>query len=166
VLHEACRQTAEWRDLGLDVEISVNASVRQLDRSALAGDVAAALVILCRGLIRGLPWEVALDRAKRGRSQTTAQALDIDNKAPLSPGGYAPEGLRATVHFVAWAETFEGCLAESLAFAGPANYSPVLVGIIGAVRWGASSIPAKMLAHCEVLLRVVQTSEALAQGWM
>jgi ADP-ribosyl-[dinitrogen reductase] hydrolase len=132
----------------------------------LAGDVAAAVVALCRGLIRGLPWEVALDRAKRGRSPKTIRALDIDNRAPLNPGGFAPEVLRAAVHFVAGAGTFEGCLTESLAFAGPANYSPVLVGTIGAARWGASSIPAKMLAHCEVLPRVVQAAEALAQGWM
>jgi ADP-ribosyl-[dinitrogen reductase] hydrolase len=131
----------------------------------LAGDVAAAVVTLCRGLIRGLPWEAALDRAKRGRSQATIWALGMESRDPLSPGGFAPEVLRAAVHFVTGAGTFEGSLAESLAFAGSANYSPVLAGAIGGARWGASSIPAEMLAHCEVLPRVIQAVEALAQGW-
>jgi hypothetical protein len=73
--------------------------------------------------------------------------------------------LRAAVHFVAGDETFEGSLAESLTFAGPANYCPVLVGVIGGVRWGASAIPERTMAHCEILPWVVQAAEALAQGW-
>jgi ADP-ribosylglycohydrolase len=128
----------------------------------LAGDVA----VLCRGLIRGLPWEVALDRAKRGRSPATIRALGLHIGAPLSPGGFAPEVLRAAVHFVTGAGTIDGSLAESLAFAGPANYGPVLVGAIGGARWGASAIPERAMAHCEALPRVVQAAEALTQGWM
>jgi ADP-ribosylglycohydrolase len=131
----------------------------------LAGEVAAVVAGLCRGLIRGLPWEVALDRAKRGRSQATIRALGIDNRAPLSPGGFAPEVLRAAVYFVAGAETFEDSLAEAHTFSGPVNYGPVLVGAIGGSRWGASAIPERATAHCEVLPRVVQAAEALAQGW-
>jgi ADP-ribosylglycohydrolase len=132
----------------------------------LAGDVAAAVVTLCRGLIRGLPWEVALDRAKRGRSPETIRALGIDRGPPLSPGGFAPEVLRAAVRFVAGAGTFEGALAESLAFTGPANYAPVLVGALGGARWGVSAIPAGLLAHEEMIPRVVRVAGALAQGWV
>lgn len=131
----------------------------------LAGDVAAAVALLCRGLIRGLPWEVALDRAKQGRSQATIWALGIDSGAPLNPGGFAPEVLRATVRFVAGAGTFEGCLSESLAFAGSANYGPVLVGAIAGARWGALAIPAGMLTHCEVLPGVVQAALGLRCCW-
>ena len=74
--------------------------------------------------------------------------------------------LRAAVHFVAGAGTFEGALAEALAFAGPANYCPVLVGAMAGARWGASAIPERATAHCEVMPRVVQAAEILAQDWM
>ena len=131
----------------------------------LAGDVAAAVVALCRGLIRGLPWDAALDRAKRGRAPATVRALSLDRPDPPSPGGYAPEVLRAAVHFVAGAGTFEGALAGSLAFAGPANYAPVLVGALAGARWGASASPAGLLADEEITPRVGRVAEDLAQGW-
>jgi hypothetical protein len=66
----------------------------------LAGDVAAAVAVLCRALIRGEPWCGALDVARRGRLPLTIQALDGNNPYPLSPAGYAPEVLRAAIHFV------------------------------------------------------------------
>jgi ADP-ribosyl-[dinitrogen reductase] hydrolase len=131
----------------------------------LAGDVAVAVAALCRGLIRGHPWEVALDWAKLRRSQATIRALGLDSGAPLSPGGFAPEVLRAAVHFISAAGAFEDSLDQALTFAGPANYSPVLVEAITGARWGASAISEQAMAHCEVLPRVVQAAEALAQGW-
>ena len=43
VLTEACRQTAEWRAGGHELDVSVNVSARQLEADGLAGDVARAL---------------------------------------------------------------------------------------------------------------------------
>ncbi|MEA2590111.1 MAG: c-di-GMP phosphodiesterase, partial [Actinomycetota bacterium] len=43
VLHEACRQTALWHAAGHPIDISVNASIRQLERADLVDDVRRAL---------------------------------------------------------------------------------------------------------------------------
>ena len=69
------------------------------------------------------------------------------------------------MHFVATSATFAEALERSLAFAGPANYCPVLVGAIGGGRWGASAIPQASLAHVDILPRVEATAAALAAGW-
>ena len=42
-----------------------------------AGDVAAATLILCRNLIRGVEWTTALQKASEGRTLQTCQALRI-----------------------------------------------------------------------------------------
>jgi PAS domain S-box-containing protein len=43
VLDKACRQTAEWRRAGSDVEIAINLSTRQLADTALFDDITATL---------------------------------------------------------------------------------------------------------------------------
>jgi ADP-ribosyl-[dinitrogen reductase] hydrolase len=105
----------------------------------LAGDVAAAVAVLCRALIRGEHWDDAVSRAAAGRLGPTVQALDENSWYPMSPGGYAPEVLRAAAHFVAGHDSFADALGASLAFAGPANYCPVLVGTVAGARWGRSA---------------------------
>jgi ADP-ribosyl-[dinitrogen reductase] hydrolase len=131
----------------------------------LAGDVAAAVVVLCRALIRGLLWDAALSSAAAGRLDPTVQALDLANTAPLSPGGFAPQVLRAAVHFVSHHGSFNDALTASLSFAGPANYCPVLVGAIGGARWGAPAIQPQLLAHCDMLIRAKIAAESLANDW-
>ncbi len=114
----------------------------------LAGDAAAAVAVLCRALIRGDPWETALDRAADGRMLAIRTALDAADYGTLVPSGFAPDTLQAATHFVNYATCFEDALAASLRFAGGANYAPVLVGAIGGARWGARQIPATELGHC------------------
>jgi diguanylate cyclase (GGDEF)-like protein len=43
VLHEACRQGAEWRAAGHPIDIAVNVSARQLDTDELIGDIERSL---------------------------------------------------------------------------------------------------------------------------
>jgi len=43
VLHEACREAARWHGRGLGLDVSVNVSVRQLERPCFVDDVRAAL---------------------------------------------------------------------------------------------------------------------------
>jgi ADP-ribosylglycohydrolase len=131
----------------------------------LAGDVAAAVAVLCRALIRGEPWEDAVSRAAAGRLGPTVQALDMASPAPLSPGGYAPEVLRAAVHFVAGHDSFADALSASLTFAGPANYCPVLVGAVAGARSGATAIPPKMLPEFGLMIRVRNAAKILAHEW-
>jgi ADP-ribosylglycohydrolase len=131
----------------------------------LAGDVAAAVVVLCRALIRGKPWDEALVLARVGRLGQTIEALDGKNLSPLSRGGYAPVVLRAACHFVARHDSFTDTLCASLSFAGPANYCPVLVGAVAGARWGAAAVTPEMLTDCDVLIRVRNAAEIQANGW-
>jgi ADP-ribosyl-[dinitrogen reductase] hydrolase len=100
---------------------------------SVAGEVAAAVNKLCRSLIRGVCWEDAV--LKSGSF--------VKQDGPGSNGGFAPDVLRAALHFVG----MSACFVESLVFAAAANYSPVLVGAIGGACWGASAIPQASLAH-------------------
>lgn len=132
----------------------------------LAGDVAAALVVVCRALINGKPWGDALALARMGRVRQTIQALDEDNPSPLSPGGFAPDVLLAAVHFVTHHDSFADALGASLTFAGPANYCPVIVGAVAGARWGAVAISPEMPSDCDVMMRVQRAGEILADGWI
>ncbi len=123
----------------------------------LAGKVAAAVNRLCRTLIRGVPWPEAV--------QQCGDLARRDRDGPGSSGGYAPDVLRAAVYFVGGSASFGEALERSIAFAGPANYCPVLVGSIGGARWGAAAIPQAALAHVEILPRVRAVAEGLAAGW-
>ena len=101
----------------------------------LSGEIAATVNRLCRALIRGDAWELALRDAGGLAGQ----------EGPGNNGGFAPDVLRAALHFVGRSACFTEALEMSLAFAGPANYCPVLVGAIAGARWGASAIPPSSL---------------------
>jgi ADP-ribosylglycohydrolase len=97
----------------------------------LAGDVAAATVVLCRALVRGSRWAAALEIASHGRRHEMAAALLDPARDELSRGGFAPAVLHAAVSFVQTQASFSDALDAAVAHAGPANYCPVLVGAIG-----------------------------------
>jgi ADP-ribosylglycohydrolase len=132
------------------------AEARLTHHDPLAGEVAAAANRLCRALVRGDGWDVAL----RQMGEFAAP------EGPGSNGGFAPDVLRAALHFVGSSACFTEALGRSLAFAGPSNYCPVLLGAIAGARWGASAIPPPALAHVENLPRVRATAEVLAAGWV
>jgi ADP-ribosylglycohydrolase len=121
----------------------------------LAGEVAAAASGPCRALVRGVGWDVVL----RQVSGFTAP------EGPGSSGGFAPDVLRAALHFGGSSARFTEALDRSLAFAGPSNYCPVLVGAVAGARWGASAIPQPALAHVDLLSKIREAAEALAARW-
>jgi ADP-ribosylglycohydrolase len=138
-----------------DLAACAMAEARLTHHDPLAGEVAAAATRLCRALVRGNGWEVALQQVKEF---TTPEG-------PGSNGGFAPDVLRAAWHFVGSSPSFTEALERSLAFAGRANYCPALVGAVAGARWGASAIPQPALAHIVLLSRVRAVAEALAAGW-
>mgnify|MGYP001819450472 CR=1 FL=1 len=117
---------------------------------SLAGDVAAAVVVMCSELVGGAAWEDAVETARAGVEPETSAALMNRDPASLRSGGFGPDALAAAVHFVGQGDTFESAPNASLRFAGPANYCPVLVGSLGGARWGASGVPDSMLEHCDM----------------
>ena len=131
----------------------IEARLTHLD--PIAGEVAASVNTLCRLLIRGVGWEDALRECN----------IVSGPEGPGSKGGFAPDVLRAALYFVGQAECFIEALEQSLAFAGPANYCPVLVGAIGGARWGASAIPSPSLREVDLPPKIRSTAEALARGW-
>lgn len=101
-----------------------------------AGETSAAVVLLCRHLIDGTAWTEALQSVATQVRGPTRQALLDPNARPLERGGHAPEVLRTAISFLSANRHFASALQASLDFAGPANYSPVLVGAIAGARWG------------------------------
>ena len=69
------------------------------------------------------------------------------------------------MHFVTEGADFPSALDASLRFAGPANYCPVLVGVLAGARWGQGAIPSGALAHCAHLGRIRAAALRLEQGW-
>jgi ADP-ribosylglycohydrolase len=128
--------------------------------------VAAAVTVLCRSLIRGIGLESALQRSAEGKQAQTSEALFSSKDGPGNNGGFAPDVLRLAVYFVCMSGSFAVALERSLAFAGPANYCPVLVGAIAGARWGALAIAPTSLAHVYIMPRVGPAAEALANGWV
>jgi ADP-ribosylglycohydrolase len=106
-------------------------------------------------LIRGLGWDDAVRHC----------AGFLDQDGPGNNGGFAPDVLRAALYFVGTSACFAEALDRSLAFAGAANYCPVLVGAVAGARWGASAVPQRALAHVAILPGVRATADALAAGW-
>lgn len=130
-----------------------------------AGDVAAATLLLCRNLIRGVDWVTALQNAAEGRTLQTRQALQRNSGTPLNSGGFAPHVLNAAVFFVNESASFVEALNEAITFAGSTNYCPVVVGAIGGAKWGSADIPKNELSHCEIIQRVRTVADFLAVQW-
>jgi len=131
----------------------------------LAGDAAAAVVVLCRSLIKGTDWTAALAQASVGRDERIRAALLGKSNPSLHDGGFAPEALRAAVFFLSTNTGFAAALEASMAFAGLENYSPVLVGAIAGARWGGEAVPSELLRHCKILDRVQTAADALVGSW-
>lgn len=123
----------------------------------LAGEIAAATVLLGRACVQGQGWADALTQA------------GVTVPATIRPTGFAPDTLGAAVYFVEHATGFPDALQQALAFAGPENYCPVLAGALAGARWGASTIPESELTHLRrepaLYARIEQVCEKLAPGW-
>jgi ADP-ribosylglycohydrolase len=133
----------------------------------LAGDVAAAVVRLCRALIRDMPWEDALAWAATGRRPETQDALyHHHDPLRLSRGGFAPEVLRAALYFLEREADFSTAMTAAVRFAGSANYCPILVGGIGGARWGLTAVqPLGAHPHPGLSPTLTALAEQLAATW-
>jgi len=150
-----------------ELDRTAKAEAQLTHKHPIAGDAASAVTSLCRALIRGQPWSIALCTATTDkRSPEVGHALQIPACKELSRTGFAPDVLQAAVHFVDSSESLSIALARSIDFAGPANYCPVLVGSIGGARWGSSSIDQKSLDHHgDLVPRLKAAAVALASDW-
>ena len=148
----------------------------------LAADTAAAMVLACRQRIMGRAWMPGLDADRfwsglapevhavvsegRGNASRTGSS-GAETTRDLSTGGYAPDALRAALHFATRARDPVAALAESRRFAGPCNYCPVLVGALLGAQFGAHAFDDGQLrqhpAHKIAAVRAV--AGELAEQW-
>lgn len=132
----------------------------------LAGDGAAAVAVLCRSLVLGRPWQEAVaDAAATARLPETAAAIGGAAEGPAGKGGYAPEVLQTALHFVGRHRSLEEALAAAIDYAGPANYCPVLVGVIGGARWCADDALLGRFPPTVPVERLERLAGALTAGW-
>jgi ADP-ribosylglycohydrolase len=116
----------------------------------------------------GMSWDAARGAASNGRVTEIAEALLHPGAVAIGNGGYAPEALKAALHFVESAANVNDALERAVLFAGPANYCPVLVGAIGGARWGASSIDPRLLRNAAPSVQptdIRAVAEVLANDW-
>ena len=93
-----------------------------------AGKCSAIMAMLCRFLLEGCSWE---ESKKKIIQNDTIQSTWLDiKKANLNNGGYVLDVMHSAMHFLDMKDSLE----KSLSFAGPANYCPVIVGIIEYIR--------------------------------
>ncbi|MEZ4647692.1 MAG: ADP-ribosylglycohydrolase family protein [Candidatus Eisenbacteria bacterium] len=132
----------------------------------LAGQTSAAVVRLCRLLVRGTAWPDALQLIAESSEPRIRQALQVRSENEINSGGFAPDVLAAAVYHLRQADSFAEAVNRSMAFAGFANYCPVLVGSIGGARWGRRQIEASHLEHHGSLVaRLESVAEAMAVDW-
>ena len=82
------------------------------------------MVLLCRYLLEGYSWnenKVLVSKAEDVKTKW----IKIQN-ANLNNGGYVLDVMHSAIHFL----DEEDALNSSLKFAGPANYCPVIVGVL------------------------------------
>ena len=89
-----------------------------------AGNCSAVMVLLCRYLIEGNSWPVSKELVSQNKEMKSTW-INIQN-AKLNKGGYVLDVMHSAFHFL----NTEDALEKSLKFAGPANYCPVIVGVI------------------------------------
>ena len=89
-----------------------------------AGNCSAVMVLICRHLIEGNSWAVSKELVSQNKEMESTW-INIQN-AKLNKGGYVLDVMHSAFHFL----NTEDALEKSLKFAGPANYCPVIVGVI------------------------------------
>lgn len=129
---------------------------------SVAAAVVTRVLLLGGTLLDGVLAALEHVRVERGRDELTVPVLksvadalsapSSDNsnqknmKPPTDRGGRSPLVLYAALYFVANTESFDKCLKDSIAFAGAANYCPVLVGSIGGALYGVGGEALQKLA--------------------
>lgn len=118
-----------------ELAAAAHAQARLTHLHPAAGDVAAAVVLLCRALIVGRKWCEAMDwtRERLGSDPWWFRPVIIP---ATKRDGFAPRVLANALRLVVSSHDFKSALDASVAFDGPANYRSVLVGAIAGARWG------------------------------
>ena len=109
-----------------------------------AGEVSQAVNAICMYLILGKDiidsMRFGLKFINENLRLNIEDNISTRNSDNLKSGGYAPDVLTAALWFLLHTRSFEEAIKQSKAFAGVANYCPVLVGSIGGAMYGYNEI--------------------------
>jgi len=127
-----------------------------------ASQVSQAVNAICMYLILGKDIvksiEFGMNFLKTDWSENFLEYIDSLTINDLSDGGYAPDVLVAALWFLMNNGLFEDALEQSKAFAGAANYCPILVGSIGGAMNGYEKIKSQIKDINEVNFETITTS--------
>ncbi len=121
----AARQEARlthWHSDAAEASVATAVIVRQMLRGASLCDAVAAAAATTSGLVSSILLQ---------------KSIDVRN---LSCSGYAPRTLEAALYFTRNSASFAEAISTSIAFAGPCNYCPVLVGAFSALKFGVEPV--------------------------
>ena len=138
----------------------VEAALTHRDR--LAGEVSAATAGLARALLRGLSWD---DARRRVAARVGAEVASLFDESEPKLSGYAPDVLATACHFLSRGTCARSALEAALQHGGPANYAPVLVGLLAGARWGANALGAVRVHARTKPEQVSLLAERLARCW-
>ena len=89
-----------------------------------AGNCSGIMVLLCRYLIEGYSWNESKNLVSKNKD--LKKTWNNIQNANLNKGGYVLDVMHSALYFL----NGKDAINSSLKFAGKANYSPVVVGII------------------------------------
>ena len=93
-----------------------------------AGNCSAVMALFCRHLLEGHDWNDSKNLL-HNNEDIKSTWLNIQN-ANLNNSGYVLDVMHTSIYFL----DMDNSLEKSLSFAGPANYCPVIVGILDNIR--------------------------------
>ena len=137
--------------------------------SATAGQVSGLVNLICRRLLKGDDWDIAVKTAFSTAPNLLGEIREIQNRykhdAVLNARGhpaYAPNTLHTSLHCVTNADSFENALKRANEI--EKQYCPILVGLLAGARWG---VPKSMLDSCHQnkLNEIRQAAKFFTDKW-
>lgn len=123
---------------------------------SLAADSAAFMAVMLRALLQGASIDDARERAMTQVGNDLRTYLH--RSLPLRPErGFAPDILANALYFIEHAMDTHNALDAALAHAGPANYSPVLVGALGGAAFGGITRKDAVAVQGEDIVSMLQS---------
>ncbi|SCA55926.1 ADP-ribosylation/Crystallin J1 (modular protein) [Candidatus Terasakiella magnetica] len=104
--------------------------------SDIAAYSAVASVRIARLLATGVKWENVIENCITDLPEDVVQSIVNWHRPPADKSAFSLSVLHSALHFVGTSESFDEALERSIAFAGSANYSPVLSGAFAGALWG------------------------------
>ena len=175
-MHRAVPLALLKSDLVFEVAQHALTEAKLTHYDPIAGYCSRFVVMICRFLLLGktLPESLSLAYQAPHNPQVLlddlADVIHFDKanpkpSKPLSDGGYSPDVLRTAIYFLQTNDTFNSTLSSAMAFAGGANFCPVVVGAIAGTLYGYDAIPEHFMQHIMLIPELEDISNQFIKLW-